>query len=79
MNFELEIILFSRPLKSLRLQLIVAVEPIEIPRLEELYKRGLQNGVKDMKMIDGSQIKEIEPNCVVSVDKESYLIHHSSI
>ena len=50
---------------SLSAQLIVAVEPEEIPRLEGLMERGLQNGVKDLKMVDAEGIREIEPNCVV--------------
>ncbi|XP_045164897.2 L-2-hydroxyglutarate dehydrogenase, mitochondrial-like [Mercenaria mercenaria] len=45
-------------------KLIVATEPEEIPRLEALLERGNENGVKDLRMIDGSEIKEIEPNCV---------------
>lgn len=50
-------------------QLIVATEPDEIPRLENLLKRGIENGVKDLRMIEASEIKDIEPNCVVSVGK----------
>jgi L-2-hydroxyglutarate oxidase LhgO len=46
--------------------LIVATEPEEIPRLEALLERGIENGVKDLRMIEGNQIKDIEPNCVVS-------------
>ncbi|EYB85806.1 hypothetical protein Y032_0290g1530 [Ancylostoma ceylanicum] len=44
-------------------KLIVAVEPEEIPRLDALFERALKNGCKDIKMIDGSQIKEYEPYC----------------
>ncbi|XP_039285532.1 L-2-hydroxyglutarate dehydrogenase, mitochondrial [Nilaparvata lugens] len=44
-------------------KLIVATNEVEVERLEELMKRGLANGVPDLKMIDGSQIKEIEPHC----------------
>ena len=47
-------------------QLIVATEPEEIPRLEKLLERGNENGVKDLRMIEGNEIKDIEPNCVVS-------------
>ncbi|XP_060605399.1 L-2-hydroxyglutarate dehydrogenase, mitochondrial-like [Ruditapes philippinarum] len=45
-------------------KLIVATEPEEIPRLEALLERGIENGVKDLRMIEGNQIKDIEPNCV---------------
>ncbi|KHJ92556.1 hypothetical protein OESDEN_07553 [Oesophagostomum dentatum] len=44
-------------------KLIVAVEPHEIPRLEELYTRAQKNGCKDVIMIDGSKIKDYEPHC----------------
>ncbi|VDO54317.1 unnamed protein product [Haemonchus placei] len=44
-------------------KLIVAVEPEEIPRLDDLYERSQKNKCKDIKMIDGSQIKEYEPHC----------------
>ncbi|KAK6183693.1 hypothetical protein SNE40_011123 [Patella caerulea] len=45
-------------------KLIVAVTPDEIPRLDKLYERGLENGVKDLKMVGPDEIKNIEPNCV---------------
>lgn len=44
-------------------KLIVATQRQEVPRLLDLYERGLQNGVKDMRLLDGQEIKEIEPNC----------------
>jgi L-2-hydroxyglutarate oxidase LhgO len=59
--------------------LIVATEPEEIPRLEALLERGIENGVKDLRMIEGNQIKDIEPNCVVSffiLSKTVYIIHY---
>jgi 2-hydroxyglutarate dehydrogenase len=31
--------------------------------LQDLYERGLQNKVPDLRMIDGSEIKSIEPFC----------------
>ncbi|KAK7104019.1 L-2-hydroxyglutarate dehydrogenase, mitochondrial-like [Littorina saxatilis] len=45
-------------------KLIVAVEPDEVPRLDKLLERGVENGVKDLKMVGPEGIKEIEPNCV---------------
>lgn len=43
----------------------MAVEPDEVPRLDKLLERGVENGVKDLKMVGPEGIKEIEPNCVV--------------
>ncbi|KAL6488148.1 hypothetical protein MHYP_G00047740 [Metynnis hypsauchen] len=44
-------------------KLIVAVEREEVPRLKALYERGLKNGVKDLRLIDGRAIREREPYC----------------
>lgn len=44
-------------------KLIVAVTPEEIPRLDALQERGLQNGVKDLQRLDAEGIKKVEPNC----------------
>ncbi|KAJ1104185.1 hypothetical protein NDU88_001598 [Pleurodeles waltl] len=44
-------------------KLIVAVEQDEIPRLKALYERGLQNNVRDLKLIGATEIKEKEPYC----------------
>ena len=52
-------------LPSLLFQIIVAVEKKELPQLEKLYQRGLENGVKDLKILDSKQIKEVEPYCEV--------------
>lgn len=45
-------------------KLIVATNEEEVSRLNGLYERGLKNNVRDLKLIDGKQIREIEPNCV---------------
>ena len=42
------------------------MEPEELPRLDVLYERGLKNEVKGMRMVGPEEIKNIEPNCVVS-------------
>lgn len=47
------------------LQLIVATEKDEIPRLDALFERGKENGVRDLRVIGPDEIKDIEPNCVV--------------
>ena len=36
-----------------------------MPRLDKLFERGVENGVKDLKMVGPEGIKDIEPNCVV--------------
>lgn len=52
---------------SLPLQLIVAVEQEEIPRLKALYERGMKNNVRDLSIIDAKEIREREPYCRVRV------------
>jgi 2-hydroxyglutarate dehydrogenase len=49
-------------------KLIVATNPVEEKRLDDLYDRGKKNNVKDLEMISAKQIKEIEPNCQVLYD-----------
>uniref|UniRef100_UPI00398E38E5 L-2-hydroxyglutarate dehydrogenase, mitochondrial isoform X3 n=1 Tax=Pristiophorus japonicus TaxID=55135 RepID=UPI00398E38E5 len=44
-------------------KLIVAVEQEEISRLKALYERGLQNNVRDLRLIDAKEIQEREPYC----------------
>ena len=48
-------------------QVIVAVEENEIPKLKNLYERGLTNKVKDLKLIGPEELKEIEPYCKVNI------------
>lgn len=43
-------------------KLIVAVDNTELPELEKLYERGLQNGLSQIKYIPQAQIAEYEPN-----------------
>lgn len=42
-------------------KVIVATEPHELPLLENLYERGLQNGL-EVEMLTTEQLKEIEPH-----------------
>ncbi|XP_050346828.1 L-2-hydroxyglutarate dehydrogenase, mitochondrial [Nymphalis io] len=44
-------------------KLIVATERSEVSRLLDLYERGLRNGVKDIRLLDSKEIKELEPHC----------------
>ena len=43
-------------------KLVVATSEDELPRLQTLFERGTANGVKDMEMIGGEQLREYEPN-----------------
>jgi L-2-hydroxyglutarate oxidase len=42
-------------------KLIVATHTDELPRLEELYQKGLQNGLTKIKKLTSDKIKEYEP------------------
>ncbi|XP_066281978.1 L-2-hydroxyglutarate dehydrogenase, mitochondrial-like isoform X1 [Branchiostoma lanceolatum] len=44
-------------------KLIVAVDQEEVPRLEKLYERGQQNGVKGLRLVGAEEIREMEPHC----------------
>lgn len=43
-------------------KLIIATDPEELPRLDELERRGIANGVSGLVKIKAEQIKEIEPH-----------------
>jgi len=43
---------------------IVATHPEELPRLENLYQRGLANGVPGLELIGPEPLREIEPHAV---------------
>lgn len=47
-------------------KLIVAVDDSEIGRLLDLFERAKQNGVPDVELIEGYDIKKYEPYCHVS-------------
>lgn len=42
-------------------KLIVATEAAEISKLEQILKCGLENGVEDLRMVEGSLAMEMEP------------------
>lgn len=44
-------------------KLIVAIEEWEVPLLDKIYQRGLDNGIEDMEILDVDGIKKIEPFC----------------
>jgi (S)-2-hydroxyglutarate dehydrogenase len=43
-------------------KLIIATQKEELPRLDNLWERGLQNGLVKMKKITGEEIKDYEPH-----------------
>lgn len=43
-------------------KLIVALDPSEVKRLDDLYNRALQNNVKDISLLDQEGIKKLEPH-----------------
>lgn len=45
-------------------KLIVAVDHEEVDRLNELFDRGIKNGVKDMVLVEANEISKYEPKCV---------------
>jgi L-2-hydroxyglutarate oxidase LhgO len=44
-------------------KLIVATEASELARLQDLWERGLANGVAGLEMLDAAAIQEREPHC----------------
>jgi len=45
-------------------KLVVAVDETELPRLENLYERGMANGVPGLRLVEGSALRELEPHVV---------------
>ena len=44
-------------------KLIVATREDELPRLQDLLERGTANGVRDLRMVETDELREIEPHC----------------
>lgn len=44
-------------------KVIVATREKELPRLQNLYQRGQENGVKDLQWLDSDGLQQIEPYC----------------
>ena len=42
-------------------KIILATKNPEIPRMEEIYNRGIENGLENLKYLDEKEIKEVEP------------------
>lgn len=43
-------------------KLVVAVTPEELPRLDELMRRGIANGLKGLRKIKATEMRKIEPH-----------------
>jgi L-2-hydroxyglutarate oxidase LhgO len=43
-------------------KVIVATSEAELPRLEALYERGVQNGVPDLRRLDAGELRRLEPH-----------------
>ncbi len=44
-------------------KIVVATGPEELPRLEELHRRGVANGLEGLRFLGPEEIREIEPHC----------------
>jgi (S)-2-hydroxyglutarate dehydrogenase len=42
-------------------KIIVATNPSEFPRLDELYRRGVANGIPNLKLLSPNAIRDLEP------------------
>lgn len=47
--------------------LILALAPEQMDTVRELYERGVQNGVKDLKILSAAEVLELEPNVIDTV------------
>lgn len=43
-------------------KIVVATSDEEIPRLKALFERGCENGLRDLRMLDREELREIEPH-----------------
>jgi L-2-hydroxyglutarate oxidase len=43
-------------------KVVVATDETEVPRLEDLFRRGVQNGVPGLRLIGPEELREIEPH-----------------
>jgi len=44
-------------------KIVVATDPQELPRLEELRRRGKANGLEGLRTLSPQEIRDIEPHC----------------
>src|SRR5579862_1850269 len=43
-------------------KVVVATEPDEVPRLHALFDRGRENGLRDLRILDPEELRQIEPH-----------------
>lgn len=43
-------------------KVVVAVDTSELPRLQDLFERGAKNGVPGLCLLEGSELREVEPH-----------------
>jgi len=48
-------------------KLIVATNSIEVKRLDDIMRKGIENDVPGLEMVDSAKIREIEPYCKVII------------
>lgn len=44
-------------------KIVVAISAVELPRLDELHRRGIANGLEGIRFLQPAEIREIEPHC----------------
>jgi len=44
-------------------KVVVATDATEIPRLESIHQRGIDNGVQGLKLLSAEEVRDHEPNC----------------
>nr|MDQ3017661.1 FAD-dependent oxidoreductase [Bacteroidota bacterium] len=44
-------------------KVIVAVDESEFKTLDSIYQRGIENGLEGIKILEGGEVKKIEPHC----------------
>jgi (S)-2-hydroxyglutarate dehydrogenase len=45
-------------------KVVVATSQVELPRLEELHRRGMANGLQGLEIIGPERLKELEPHAI---------------
>lgn len=45
-------------------KIVVATQPDELPRIEELLRRGEANGLRGIRVLSPGEIRELEPHCI---------------
>ena len=53
--------------------MVVSFSPNDDYKIDELYERGIKNGVEDMEIISGDEARKLEPNLSENITKCLYL------